>query len=209
MSLIRPSGVTPKTAGCYGRKWHFTTAQARCVPLQRYAAIAAQLNSVKERSICWILTFLDLSLAERASLSRTVPHTQESQLARADWLCTTGTIQLSSVLHILILLLAGTLSLQMSVPTRPVGSVHQLSAASPSVLVETYHDLACPFSSQMLNTLVSDVIPKYQHKGVQWVLHQVPQPWHPYSCNMHEAALAVKAVKPGKLTPCVLYVTTS
>merc|ERR1719471_1966925 len=44
-----------------------------------------------------------------------------------------------------------------------------------------------------------EVVPAYEasHPGqVQWLFCNVAQPWHPQSCTMHEACLAVAAAKP-------------
>ncbi|ODQ63727.1 hypothetical protein NADFUDRAFT_84331 [Nadsonia fulvescens var. elongata DSM 6958] len=69
-------------------------------------------------------------------------------------------------------------------------------------VVDLYLDYNCPYSGKMFNKVYdglfvnirsnsvveSDSTPSSQ---VLFVFHQVPQPWHPTSTLMHEAALAV------------------
>lgn len=83
-------------------------------------------------------------------------------------------------------------------PPAPVGFV--LGSPSPKVAVECFLDLNCPFSRKAFKTVVDGpdaVAQAYAGQPVQFVLQQVIQPWHPTGCYMHEAALAVKALKPG------------
>jgi len=67
--------------------------------------------------------------------------------------------------------------------------------------LELYLDYVCPFSAKMFNTIYSSVIPiikqKYPSK-VQILFRQQIQPWHPSSTLVHEAAIAVLKLEPGK-----------
>ncbi|CAM9170026.1 unnamed protein product, partial [Phaeothamnion confervicola] len=67
------------------------------------------------------------------------------------------------------------------------------------VCIESYLDLSCPFSGRFYQTAFREVAPMFEarEKGrIEWIFHQVPQPWHPQSTLLHESALAVKKVKP-------------
>ncbi|TVY59080.1 hypothetical protein LCER1_G000697 [Lachnellula cervina] len=67
--------------------------------------------------------------------------------------------------------------------------------------LELYLDYVCPFSAKMFNTIYSSVLPlikqKYPSK-VQILFRQQIQPWHPSSTLVHEAAVAVLKLEPGK-----------
>lgn len=83
-------------------------------------------------------------------------------------------------------------------PPSPVGFAVG-SPTSPKAVVESFLDLNCPFSRKAFKTLMEGpdaVTATYADKPVQFVFQQVIQPWHPAGCHMHEAALAVRAVKP-------------
>eukprot|EP00611_Tribonema_gayanum_P007330 TRINITY_DN1668_c0_g1_i2.p1 TRINITY_DN1668_c0_g1~~TRINITY_DN1668_c0_g1_i2.p1 ORF type:complete len:202 (-),score=57.41 TRINITY_DN1668_c0_g1_i2:513-1118(-) len=82
-----------------------------------------------------------------------------------------------------------------NLPPAPLGYTMPHSSASPKVQVDFFFDLACPFAGRMYMTL-QKVLPLYEGKGVLWKMYHVPQPWHPQSTLMHEAALAVNTVKP-------------
>ena len=85
-----------------------------------------------------------------------------------------------------------------AVPPKPVG-VYHLGATKPAVVVETYLDYCCPFSKKMFDVLYAEVMPELKAGGqVDWLLQNVPQPWHPQSAYMHEVALAVKMVDESK-----------
>ena len=82
-------------------------------------------------------------------------------------------------------------------PLNPIQQGFALSAARSPICVELFLDLICPFSSKMFKTVYSDVIPSLpSDTPVNFVLQQVPQPWHPQGTYVHEAALAVKQVAP-------------
>ena len=87
----------------------------------------------------------------------------------------------------------------MGPPLLPTQAGFALSAARPAIQIEMFHDLVCPFSCKMYRTVFEQVVPKLGEdklKDISFVLQQVPQPWHPHGTWVHEAALAVKAVKP-------------
>lgn len=82
-------------------------------------------------------------------------------------------------------------------PSHPLG-VRLLCNPSATLVVELFQDLCCPFSRKMSMTLnqpggVLDQIgtdPALAAK-VEFVFHNVPQPWHPQSPVMHECMFAV------------------
>ena len=84
----------------------------------------------------------------------------------------------------------------MGPPLCPTQAGFALCAARPSVQVELFLDLICPFSSKMFQTVFNEVIPKLENKDITFIVQQVPQPWHPQGTYVHEAALAVKSVEP-------------
>lgn len=71
--------------------------------------------------------------------------------------------------------------------------------------LELYLDYVCPFSAKLFKTFYTDVAPglrdtsqRQWKNGVDVVLRQQVQPWHPSSTLTHEAALAVLKVAPEK-----------
>uniref|UniRef100_A0A7S2V1J5 Thioredoxin-like fold domain-containing protein n=1 Tax=Fibrocapsa japonica TaxID=94617 RepID=A0A7S2V1J5_9STRA len=83
-------------------------------------------------------------------------------------------------------------------PKTPTG-ISLSKCASPKTVIEAFLDFQCPFSVKMYNKLTAEVVPHYQsaHPGeIDFVIHQVPQPWHPQSCLMHMALWAVREVGP-------------
>ncbi|GMH47629.1 hypothetical protein TL16_g00109 [Triparma laevis f. inornata] len=65
----------------------------------------------------------------------------------------------------------------------------------PSLEVEVFLDFCCPFSAKIYKTImkVHDAASE-DLKGLQWVVHLVPQPWHPQSPILHEVGLAIREV---------------
>ena len=87
----------------------------------------------------------------------------------------------------------------MGPPLCPTQAGFALLAVRPTVQIELYLDLICPFSQKMFCTLYNEVMPgldESMKKDVSFVIQQVPQPWHPQGTYVHEAALAVKACAP-------------
>lgn len=65
--------------------------------------------------------------------------------------------------------------------------------------VQLYLDYDCPFSAKIFAKLYDEVIPiiDKKHPGqFEFIIMNVPQPWHPTSILMHEVALAVGKVQP-------------
>lgn len=82
----------------------------------------------------------------------------------------------------------------MPPPLPPTAVGHCLSNAAAPIRIELFLDLICPFSCKMWRA-VSAILPQIGDKFC-FVMHQVPQPWHPQGTCVHEAALAVKQVAP-------------
>ena len=89
----------------------------------------------------------------------------------------------------------------MPPPLNPIAAGHPLSPPGKPVVIELFLDLICPFSSNMYKTVYDEVLPAFGQQ-ISFVIHQVPQPWHPQGTYVHEVALAVKQVQPG-LYPAV------
>jgi protein-disulfide isomerase len=69
--------------------------------------------------------------------------------------------------------------------------------------LEVFLDYCCPFSGKMFRTLQDEVAPAIRDNGdwaprITLIFRQQPQPWHPSSTLLHEAALAVLAISPDK-----------
>ena len=60
---------------------------------------------------------------------------------------------------------------------------------------QVFLDFCCPFSAKMYKTLkkVYEAAPGVL-QGLQFVIHLVPQPWHPQSPILHEVGLAIRDV---------------
>eukprot|EP00755_Sulcionema_specki_P022370 Sspe_Gene.76336::Locus_47696_Transcript_1_1_Confidence_1.000_Length_723::g.76336::m.76336 len=65
--------------------------------------------------------------------------------------------------------------------------------------VELFLDLDCPFSAKMFSTVYGSVEPAVKTRKIAFFFNPVPQPWHPQSCVMAEAFLAVQAIAPAKV----------
>lgn len=86
-------------------------------------------------------------------------------------------------------------------PSAPAPTEH--SASEPLHTLELYLDYVCPFSAKQFKTFVTDVAPKIRSNPklgpkLQVIFRQQVQPWHPSSTLVHEAALAVQKLAPGK-----------
>lgn len=85
----------------------------------------------------------------------------------------------------------------MGPPLKPTQAGFALSAARTPICIELFLDLICPFSTKMFKTVYTEVIPSLPaNTPINFVINQVPQPWHPQGTYVHEAALAVKEVAP-------------
>lgn len=74
-----------------------------------------------------------------------------------------------------------------------------LLAARKQARVELFIDLCCPFSKKMFGVVYDQLCPQLEAArpgAVQFVVQNVPQPWHPQSSYMHEASFAAKHVAP-------------
>ena len=92
-------------------------------------------------------------------------------------------------------------TVMMPPPLNPTTAGFPLSPAGKAIVVELYLDLICPFSSKMYKVVYDEVLREFGDQ-VSFVLHQVPQPWHPQGTYVHELALAVQQVEP-QLYPAV------
>jgi len=87
-------------------------------------------------------------------------------------------------------------------PPTPVG-LKIAQAVSPSVVVDMFHDVCCPFSKKMYDTIYEQVIPALAQRQltgqVEFLWQSVPQPWHAQSCLMHDAVMAAALLDEGKV----------
>jgi protein-disulfide isomerase len=84
----------------------------------------------------------------------------------------------------------------------PAPTAHA-SIPSSSHTLEIYLDYCCPFCLKIWRSLEGFVFPMIRENpawasGVEFIMRQQIQPWHPSSTLMHEAALAVTKVAPDK-----------
>lgn len=89
--------------------------------------------------------------------------------------------------------------LQFAKPQTP----ETTGVAATAHTLELYLDYVCPFSAKLFNTLYNTVVPAIREssslsQGVEIVFRQQVQPWHPSSTLVHEAAVAVLQIQPGK-----------
>eukprot|EP00531_Pseudo-nitzschia_arenysensis_P011608 CAMPEP_0116116694 /NCGR_PEP_ID=MMETSP0329-20121206/1172_1 /TAXON_ID=697910 /ORGANISM="Pseudo-nitzschia arenysensis, Strain B593" /LENGTH=206 /DNA_ID=CAMNT_0003610201 /DNA_START=134 /DNA_END=754 /DNA_ORIENTATION=+ len=85
-------------------------------------------------------------------------------------------------------------------PPKPLGAyLTGYPSAPPTIEVQCYLDMVCPFSCRMYRTLYEDVLPaikadKTKEAAIAIKIYHVVQPWHPQSTLVHEAALAIQKV---------------
>jgi hypothetical protein len=91
----------------------------------------------------------------------------------------------------------------MPPPLPPTRLGFDLSPPGKPILVEIYLDVICPFSIKMYRTVYQDVLARFKD-DVHFVLHHVPQPWHPQGSFLHEAALCVRESCPSKYAAFVM-----
>ena len=84
------------------------------------------------------------------------------------------------------------------IPSAPIGTL-MFKTSAPALVIETFQDFCCPFSTKMFVTL-SEVMAVLKEQGtsVDLLFQCVPQPWHAQSSYMHEVALAVKMLDESK-----------
>mmetsp|Transcript_17470 Transcript_17470/g.49340 ORF Transcript_17470/g.49340 Transcript_17470/m.49340 type:complete len:221 (-) Transcript_17470:474-1136(-) len=84
------------------------------------------------------------------------------------------------------------------IPSEPIG-IRLLGNPTAPIVVELFQDVACPYSKKMMLTLLDgdDSVLKRLEKHatlsggkVEFVFHNLPQPWHPQSPSMHEGFFA-------------------
>jgi protein-disulfide isomerase len=91
-----------------------------------------------------------------------------------------------------------TQSMAPPLPPKPLGTyLTGNPSVPPTIEVEWYCDLVCPFSAKTFLTLFEKVVPAIQAdetktNKISIKMHHVVQPWHPAGTLVHEAALAVK-----------------
>eukprot|EP00618_Florenciella_parvula_P019380 CAMPEP_0119517262 /NCGR_PEP_ID=MMETSP1344-20130328/34205_1 /TAXON_ID=236787 /ORGANISM="Florenciella parvula, Strain CCMP2471" /LENGTH=209 /DNA_ID=CAMNT_0007554835 /DNA_START=57 /DNA_END=686 /DNA_ORIENTATION=+ len=91
------------------------------------------------------------------------------------------------------------------IPKKPVGTP-LFGIARPTLVIECFLDLCCPFSKKMFVALTTQVLNAGPDKfggQVELVFQNVPQPWHAQSSYMHEVALAVSLVNEAAFYPAV------
>lgn len=85
-------------------------------------------------------------------------------------------------------------------PPKPLGTyLNGYPSSPPTIEVQCYLDLVCPFSCRMFRTLYEQVLPaikanKTKATTIAIKIYHVVQPWHPQSTLVHEAAMAIKKV---------------
>mmetsp|Transcript_13209 Transcript_13209/g.33269 ORF Transcript_13209/g.33269 Transcript_13209/m.33269 type:complete len:208 (-) Transcript_13209:157-780(-) len=85
-------------------------------------------------------------------------------------------------------------------PPKPLGTyLTGYPSTPPTIEVQCYLDMVCPFSCKMYRTLYEDVLPaikadKTKEAAIAIKIHHVVQPWHPQSTLVQEAAMAIKKV---------------
>jgi len=93
--------------------------------------------------------------------------------------------------------------LPVGISTRPLGAPFN-ECLTPKVVVEIFADLACPFACKTIRTVCAEVLPTMETSkpgDVQFVYHNVIQPWHPQSALAHMTFFAIKQLNgPQKAT---------
>ena len=78
-------------------------------------------------------------------------------------------------------------------PLVPAG-IKLTNSFSSGVVVDLFHDVCCPYSKKMFDTVFRSLIPALESKNligsIQFLWQSVPQPWHAQSCCMHDAIMA-------------------
>lgn len=78
-------------------------------------------------------------------------------------------------------------------PLVPTG-IKLTNSFSSGVVVDLFHDVCCPYSKKMFDTVFRSLIPALESQNligsIQFLWQSVPQPWHAQSCCMHDAIMA-------------------
>ena len=92
-------------------------------------------------------------------------------------------------------------------PSVPAG-IKLTNSFSSGVVVDLFHDVCCPYSKKMFDTVFRSLIPTLETKnligGIQFLWQSVPQPWHAQSCCMHDAIMAASILDVEK-TPTYIF----
>ncbi len=79
------------------------------------------------------------------------------------------------------------------IPAAPIG-IDITKSLAPTLVVELFQDVCCPYSKKMFDTVLQSLIPMLTKEAlignVQFLWQSVPQPWHAQSCCMHDAIMA-------------------
>ena len=92
-------------------------------------------------------------------------------------------------------------------PSVPAG-IKLTNSFSSGVVVDLFHDVCCPYSKKMFDTVFRSLIPTLETKnligGIQFLWQSVPQPWHAQSCCMHDAIMAASILNVEKTPAYIL-----
>ena len=92
-------------------------------------------------------------------------------------------------------------------PSVPAG-IKLTNSFSSGVVVDLFHDVCCPYSKKMFDTVFRSLIPALEKEnligGIQFLWQSVPQPWHAQSCCMHDAIMAASILEVEKTPTYIL-----
>ena len=92
-------------------------------------------------------------------------------------------------------------------PSVPAG-IKLTNSFSSGVVVDLFHDVCCPYSKKMFDTVFRSLIPALEKEnligGIQFLWQSVPQPWHAQSCCMHDAIMAASILNVEKTPAYIL-----
>merc|ERR1719498_568772 len=85
----------------------------------------------------------------------------------------------------------------MAPPLPPTQMGFALSPLGRKIVIEMFIDMPCVFSGKMLKTVQDGVLPKFGD-SVTFIVHHVPQPWHPHRAWVHEVCMCIGLEFPDK-----------
>ena len=92
-------------------------------------------------------------------------------------------------------------------PSVPAG-IKLTSSFSSGVVVDLFHEVCCPYSKKMFDTVFQSLIPTLEKENligsIQFLWQSVPQPWHAQSCCMHDAIMAASILDVDKAPTYIL-----
>ena len=92
-------------------------------------------------------------------------------------------------------------------PSVPAG-IKLTNSFSSGVVVDLFHDVCCPYSKKMFDTVFRSLIPALETENligsIQFLWQSVPQPWHAQSCCMHDAIMAASILDVDKTPTYIL-----